>query len=135
MTPAEELTAAADRLDGLVTKTIPGPWATAGRDGEWERPIVMETLTENEPDPDSEQTNFVVAEMRHGYTWVGDAAYIATMDPLVGKALAEYLRGAGHQLASRSADYQAVLADRGVLFDAYYGHALEIARLINGGAS
>lgn len=98
MTPAEELTAAADKLDGLIAGASDGPWATDGSE------VWIDT-----PEP------------RHAFFlrgWTADAAYIAAMNPLVGKALAAWLR----EMATGN-------------FIGREGRALDIARLINGGAS
>lgn len=70
MTPAEELTAAADRLDALL----------AGTTGAWEFGIVVDGGGTGHP--------VVAAE--------GDAAYIAAMNPGVGRALVALLRGMAH---------------------------------------
>lgn len=136
MNPAEELATAADKLDALASEASDGPWILAKhKDG---RILGIDAHDGYDEVITTGDVN-CMAYCYGGTSTIeaidADWRYIAAMNPLVGKALAEYLRGAGHRLSSRSDDYQAVLADRGVLFDAYYGHALALARLINGGVS
>lgn len=71
-TPAELLTAAADRLEQLITEATPGPW-TAHDDG-----LVW---PERMGDPVS------------GSAQLADAEFIAAMSPTVGRALVALLRG------------------------------------------
>ena len=130
MTPAEVLAAAADKLDALVAEATEGPWtAHYGSDLHTDAAAWIGA-------PGRATTDGVfVATTANAVEGLGDAAYIAAMNPLIGKALADYLRGAAHRLSSRPLDFQEVAADRGVLFDAYYGHALGLARLILGDES
>lgn len=112
MTPAEELAAAADKLEALASAASHGPWIEAGfGDSGWsviggDYPFTSGFAIETE---DSDQGK-------------ADAAYIAAMNPLVGKALAEMLRD------------QATSASFGPMMPPSQ-YALRIARLINGAAS
>jgi len=76
MTPAEELTVAADRLDKLIAEATSGPWRVTGR--------------ANVDAP----SGWVVASVAGRKLWPSDAdaAYIAAMNPDVGRALAALLR-------------------------------------------
>lgn len=71
MTPAEELTAAADKLDGLLADVAPGPWKLG---------IMWGTVI-----------NAGSANVTRD-TFPGDAAYIVAMNPDVGRALVALLR-------------------------------------------
>jgi hypothetical protein len=70
MTPAEELAAAADKLDALTTNVVGGPWTI----GEYYGDIA----------------GVNGAHVANVNTDLAD--YIAAMNPLVGKALVEMLR-------------------------------------------
>jgi hypothetical protein len=133
MTPAEELAQAADKLDALASGATAGPWTAeaassisvlpGGQAIEFTTWLVISPV----PDEENQQTSVVAAERnaRDGSLTGGcydqdDAAYIAAMNPLVGKALAEWLYDQSSAAAVR----------RG-----HSAWALKIARLINGGAS
>lgn len=78
MTPAERLLAAADLLEKRAADATPGPWILGlHRDGQ----AVGIDADDGETD--------VVQDIQMG---LGDAHYIATMHPEVGKALANNLR-------------------------------------------
>lgn len=120
MTPAEELTAAANKLDRWASEATPGPWVVWGGS---ERSLVCTTVEGctcggglegygHEPGCGLEQPPDINATHE-------DAAYIAAMNPLIGTALASALR--------EEADQADVLKPNICL--------VEIARLINGGAS
>jgi hypothetical protein len=119
VTPAEELTAAVDKLGALTDAASHGPWIEAGiGDYGWsviggDYPLTSNFAVETE---DSEQGK-------------ADAAYIAAMNPLIGKALAEWLRS----------EAQAFRGGQGRGFDGadlyrVNPRALALARLINGAA-
>lgn len=107
MTPAEVLTAAADKLEARLKHATPGPWEVFG-DGGHRLTIVggadreYGVVEDYELNPD-------------------DAHYLAAMNPLVGKALAEWLR-----TAARNASEHMLGWDR---------EAVVLARLIIGGES
>ena len=108
MTPAERLIAAADLLDKRAGEATGGPWTAeaassisvlpGGRAHEFTTWLVTSPV----PDEEDQRTAVVAAE-RHPLTGSltggcfdeDDAAYIATMHPEVGKALAVWLRGVG----------------------------------------
>ena len=79
MTPAEELTAAADMLDALVAEATDGPWRDLLMGSEGSKVVAGGNT---------------VSTARHIALARGsaDATYIAAMNPLVGKALAELFR-------------------------------------------
>lgn len=124
MTPAEVLAAAADRLDALVAEATGGPWsahyvsALHTDAGAWVGA------------PGERTTDGVyVASTANAVEGLGDAAYIAAMNPLVGKALSKVLRREAETLAQSA---------RTPVFDGRTlmlpdEHLLEIARLIVGG--
>ncbi len=127
MTPAEELTAAADKLDALAAKTTYGAWRFDSHTYDAER-------FGSGWDVDGPHGGYIARLAAKG-----DAAYIAAMNPLGGKALAQWLRYEAETLASDPSDY---CGERSELDDEcgdwYCGavdRALEIARLINGGGS
>lgn len=123
MTPAEVLAAAADKLDALAGNDLtPGPWTV-----EFECP-------EGEHHHDWDEVwiaghrRSTVAGLNERYTAAPrDAAYIAAMNPLVGKALADLLRA--H--AEVAATLEQMLTPEGPPT----GHVYELARLIIGGES
>lgn len=112
---ADELRQAAETLRGWAEKATPGPWvARLGGDHAW----VALYDDEDKIPADESLPSF---EQGGGATSY-DAAYIATMHPGVGVALADWL--------GRVADDYDI---------ARYGYwstcALNVARLINGGAA
>lgn len=78
MSSADELRAAADRLDELAGAATPGPWSVGSvnptTNGSW-----FGNMDPEVPGP-------------VGDAYLTDAAYIATLSPEVGKALAATLR-------------------------------------------
>lgn len=112
MTPAEELAAAADKLDALVVGATEGPWRELLMGSEGSKVLAGGNT---------------VSTARHVALARGpaDAAYIAAMNPLVGKALAEMLRTE----AAEAAIY------RSHHLEFIFRHALRFARLINGTAT
>lgn len=105
MTPAEELAQAADKLDALASVAVEGPWRAA--DGGADNGCMW----------------IDTAEHHHAFSFHGfpvSGRYVAAMNPLVGKVLAEWLREQSSAAAVR---------------DGHSAWALRIARLINGGAS
>lgn len=116
MTPAEELTAAADKLDALVAGATEGPWTTYREldgifAGQWTvvRAAGLRVAS--------------VGQVRrhHSQAAEGNIAYIAAMNPLVGKALAEWLRKAARAASEQMLGWDA--------------EAVVLARSINGSAS
>lgn len=110
MTPAEELAAAADKLDALLAKTAPD-WRLDNDNhlGLYvvEMPAMIgATKTSN---------TYAVSGPNDATT-----QYIAAMNPPVGEALAELLREQSSAAAVR---------------DGHSATALKLARLINGGAA
>jgi hypothetical protein len=113
MTPAEELAQAADKLDALVADVTGGSWRA-------------DFITEIDPDGAFDLAHVLAPndEPGDGYAGVAvvasilrpDAAYIAAMNPLIGKALARWLR------------FESELPR-------FNTHSLEVARLINGSES
>lgn len=105
MTPAEEIRQAAQTLRQLLSHvSTPGPWSgtQAGTILHWE-----------------EETSCVLfGDVEDA----GDAAYVASMDPVVGSALADWLDTAHEYLVQR-------VWEPGSL---YGQHALAIARAIHG---
>lgn len=110
MTPAEELTAAADKLDALVADATDGPWRELLMGSEGSKVVAGGNT---------------VSTARHIALARGsaDATYIAAMNPLVGKTLLEMLR----EEAAEAALY------RGPHAAHFFRHGLRFARLINGG--
>lgn len=130
--PAEELVAAADKLEALIAGATDGPWvverqtiASSGVDrlqvrgahkswpsGRTSATTVTSGIDEETAGPDDSEY------------WLGsgDAAYIAAMNPPVGKALAAALRIEGETVAG----WDPALASSHAV------NLLPIARLING---
>lgn len=107
MTHAEELDTAADKLDALASGASDGPWRDLLMGSEGSKVLAGGNTV---------STARHIALARGS----GDATYIAAMHPLVGESLAELLR------------------EQSVAAFVRHGHsawALNIARLINGGAS
>ncbi len=104
MTPSEELNAAADRLDALLAEVTPGPW-------EWRDPglrhVKLELATGGEWKPYAGTVLQLHGEMLS----VADAAYIAAMNPDVGRALVALLRFAARNREAAEAAVASVLAD------------------------
>jgi len=125
MTPAEELTQAADKLDALAAEATVGPWTGRIFDDAWHQyaDVIGKQEVEQYSGSYTVTTALVAGGASEiaepGWLYPGNAAYIAAMNPLVGKALAAWLRheaqGASHGL--------------GVLMP-----TLTLARLINGSA-
>jgi len=108
-TPAERLLAAADLLDKRAGEATAGPWTAEAATSISVLPgglaCEFTTWLVTSPVPDEEgQRTAVVAAERHPLTGSltggcfdeDDAAYIATMHPEVGKALAKALRREGN---------------------------------------
>jgi len=109
VTPAEELAQAAVKLYALADAATGGPWVEAGI-GEFGWSVVAA----------DHGRNFGI-ETEDSAQGKADATYVAAMNPLVGKSLAEWL-----------------LDERVRGINSGHGpnsHALAIARLINGSAS
>lgn len=134
MTPAEELTAAADRLDALTTENSTTPWEVRFQcpiDPKTDEPVVDHHHDWDEvwvAGPHGE----TVACLNERYTLsLQDGAYIAAMDPRVGRQLALLMRVSAEALVTVPTDEQ-----RDVVYDkpGYVPHPLlSIARMINGG--
>jgi hypothetical protein len=107
MTPAEELAQAADNLDALWANATNGLWIDRKMGSEGST-VFAGGQTVN--------TSRRVARAGE----FGDAAYIAAMGPLVGKALADWLRTAARNVARHQG---------------WDGEAVILARLINGSES
>jgi len=121
VTPAEVLAAAADKLEALASKVPAGPWGAEERSVEalggesaWQRDVV-----------------FVGGDGEGGASTPRVAEYIAAMNPLVGKALAEVLRREANAL-KRSAQTPGF---DGVTLMLPDDVLLALARLIIGGES
>ena len=127
MTPAEELAAAADKLDGLLAGATDGPWTGRIFDDAWHQ--YADVIGKQEVEQYSGSYTVTTALVaggtpeiaEPGWLFPGNAAYIAAMNPLVGKALVEWL-----------------LDERVRGMNTGHGpnsNALALARLINGGGS
>lgn len=109
MSAADELRAAADRLEALAKDATPGPWCTVHGGCVW-------SGDRNSPHDDS-------APIVTDSASPDDHAYIAAMHPGVGLALAAWLRGmTDHAAWGSGCNFCGV-------------RALAVARAINGGAS
>jgi hypothetical protein len=117
VTPAQELAAAADKLDALASKATEGPWV-ANRADVYHPPLA--------PFPDDRT---YVAKLTA--LTVPNATYIAAMNPLVGKALAVVLREASYTIDNNVN----ILVPRGLTAVPVSGGLLDLARLINGSAA
>jgi hypothetical protein len=118
VTPAQELAAAADKLDALASKATEGPWRDMSMGSEGS------TIHAG--------GNTVSTARRVGRCGeYADAAYIAAMDPLVGKALAAVLREASYTIENNVN----VLVPRGLPAVPVSGGLLDLARMVNGSAS
>lgn len=115
MTPAEELAAAADKLDALSGSASHGPWIEAGM-GEFGWSVIG---------GDFPLTSNFAVETEDGDQGKADAAYIAAMNPLVGKALAAVLRQWAKMIRLDPAFLRRVGGEE----------TLAVARLINGSES
>ena len=133
MTPAQELAAAADKLASLIADATDGPWSAEASScinrlpGGIAEEFVAWDVSSPVIDDEGGRTAVAAVERdpRDESLWGGiwnpaDAAYIAAMNPLVGKALAEWLRD--------------MVSDT-YLGSISRGRALAIARLVNGGGS
>lgn len=118
MTPAEELVAAADKLDALVSGATEGPWTTYREldgifAGQWTvvRAAGLRVAS--------------VGQVRrhHSQAAEGNIAYIAAMNPLVGKAMAELFRMEFARIDATEKVHPPYVPDPEVL---------ALARLING---
>lgn len=119
-TPAEILTAAADKLDGLLAddRLTPAPWDASdvdAPDGEW---------TIDSP-ADGHQVASLAPCGAHPHRAAADAAYIEAMHPGVGRALVALLRAAcgGNDIDG----YDSEQVER------YFGEELRLARAVLGG--
>ncbi len=105
--PHELLTAAADRLDTLLAEATPGPWTNLGPDSlapwtvydrQWS--IASTTVYDhNEPlsnKPGATGPAYINAD--------ANAAYIAAMNPLVGRYIATWLREAAIDAGGYASD-------------------------------
>ena len=117
---ADELRAAASLLRELAEDATPGPWG-------WEPAIPSNRGAQHDAGLTSSSCRLTAGVG----VWIRDAAYIATVDPLVGAALAGLLdEVAGH--AESNDDYDGFPPESVITG---YTPALTIARLINGSAS
>jgi hypothetical protein len=120
MTAADELRAAADRLDTLTGATTEGPWTHAQvkvtRD--WNRTAAVHQVQPNN-----------LAIVGAG----GDAEYIAAMGPVVGKAIAVLLR----EYSELAEEHDIESKEEGAYFstEEMYAEELAVARAINASAS
>jgi hypothetical protein len=115
VTPAETLTAAADKLDALLTEVTPGPWIFHGNpDPESLRCYICG------PEDDDTGGHPVLLEGVEE-AWV-DAQYLAAMHPAVGRAVVTMLR---------SYAYDATVKPEWFVRDSL----LDLARAILGGES
>jgi hypothetical protein len=121
VTPAEELIAAADRLDGLMADLTPTPWQVLFECPEGDHHHDWDEVWIGGPNRET------VAGLNERYTsGPRDAAYIAAMNPLVGKALADLMRIRADQLRyDRRVEGSSTLTAK----------FQDLARLINGDAS
>lgn len=113
MRATEELLAAADLLDKRAGEATPGPWV----------------FDRHTYETDMDSSGYDVDGPDGGYTSrlssIGDARYIATMNPEVGKALADLMRIRADQLRNQ------LHPDGG---DHITSRLLRLARLIVGGS-
>lgn len=125
MTPAEELAAAADKLDALIAAGLTtAPWEVRFQCPEGTHHHDWDEVWLASPE------GATVAALNERYTLApNDAAYIAALNPLVGKELAALMRVSAQALLTVDADDQHdVVADK----PGYVPHPLlTIARLIN----
>lgn len=120
MTPAEELAAAADKLDARLKHTTPGPWEVYG---------------------DADRLFTIVGGEGREYGVVedyelnpDDAHYLAAMNPLVGEALAVVLRRLSEACERDATPTRDLWTRPQRVDDRIPGltAALDLARLING---
>lgn len=135
MTPADELVAAADKLDALVAQTTDGPWVTTREiDGyRADRWTVVKAGGKRVVTVDQTRVHWDSAAE-------ANVAYIAAMNPLVGKDHASLLREFAVHVERRWRDFHEMwnteqrirmIADHAPGLHA----ALRIARRINGTSS
>ena len=132
MTPAEELTSAADKLDALIAEATSGPWTLAKTGASTKDPGRIVGL---DGGPAGYDEVITTGEVRcgsycYGGTSVIDAAdadwrYIAAVNPLVGKALAAALR----------TEAETIVGWDPASASSHAANLLPVARLINGGGS
>lgn len=141
-TPAEELLAAADKLDRLVAEATPGPWTGRVFDDAWHQyaDVIGKQEVEQYSGSYTVTTALVAGGASEvaapGWLFPGNASYIAAMNPFVGQALVDLLRrlatacGRDVRPPTWSLDSQRV-DDRipGLTV------ALDLARLLNGTGS
>ncbi|HEY9367020.1 hypothetical protein [Streptomyces sp.] len=125
MTPAEELTAAADRLNELVAKATPGRWKLWG----------MEVLADIDGTSNVDTALPVARTSHEAGLRTFNATYIAAMNPLVGKALAEWLRVEARRYAKHPPNVQDFFAGDIEGEERELDYCVRIARLINGSRS
>jgi hypothetical protein len=150
VTPAEVLAAAADKLDALVEDASDGPWTAEASSCITRLPggVAHEFVSWAvfSPEPDEEDPTTMVAgperDPRDQKLWGGiwkaeDAAYIAAMNPLVGKALADVLRRFGNACERDMSSTHDLWSRPSRVDDRIPGltAALDLARLIIGGES
>jgi hypothetical protein len=128
-----ELRDAAAKLRKHVKHATDGPWVTSSV---WSPDAVSTSAVYSHAHPTGTVDSEVVASgrIKSGYGGIRqpwNAEYIALMQPAVGAALAELLDIKATVVAARIAEdgTDEYAADFGT------GHLLDIARLINGGAS
>lgn len=130
MTPAEELTTAADKLDALAAAASHGPWIEAGV-GEFGWSVIG---------GDFPLTSGFGIETEDNDQGKADAAYVAAMNPLIGKALADMLRRFAEAVERKWRVFHEMWKTEQrvrMCADEMPGlhEALAIARLINGSGS
>ena len=132
-TPADELRAAAEKLRALATAATPGPWRDHDTHlGQYGYAATVLSGEGNDTDlrawlPSMSQTPW--DETRNAWP---DAAYIATMHPLVGTAIADLLDHAAQYADLFTRVYT---ADKGrqpteTEHDSLVRHALAVARAL-----
>lgn len=131
MTPAQELAAAADKLDALASDASGGPWVVERCEDFLEKQVSWSL-------PGIERWRGLSNDVQFGED-EATARYVAAMNPLVGQALAEMLRRFEYACESdshriyemwRSPELQRVESRIPGLLA-----ALDLARLINGTGS
>jgi hypothetical protein len=134
MTLAEELARAADKLDALAAEATDGPWT--GRIFDDACHQYADVIGKQEVEQYSGSYTVTTALVaggtseiaQPGWLYPANAAYIAAMNPLVGKALAEWLRAEGSRLDRSPAAFG------GAPLFKPQPEAMTLARLINGSA-
>ena len=131
MTPAEELAKAADKLNGLIGDATDGPWFQAPEiDG-----VFHGRMTVVRPEHGKRIVSVGQTRPHYGAEAEANVAYIAAMNPIVGKALVDWLCTEAQRYAKHPPRAQGFLAGDLNEPEIELDYCIRIARSINGGAS